>query len=88
MRRILLHSIFWLVYLLQDTVLEFVWVGPALKAVPESVQFWMAFKAAIAAVLSKLLFTYFALYVAIKQLINGYVKLSRIMLQVAAAVII
>jgi two-component system, LytTR family, sensor kinase len=87
-KRVLLHSIFWLVYLLQDTVLEFVWVGPALKSVPENVQFWMAFKAAIAAVISKLLFTYFALYVAIKQVINGHVKLSRIILQVAAAMII
>lgn len=87
-KRVLLHSIFWLVYLLQDTVLEFVWVGPALKNVPEDVQFWMAFKAAIAAVVSKLLFTYFALYVAIKQIINGNVKLSRIVLQVGAAVII
>ncbi|MCS3796349.1 sensor histidine kinase [Niastella sp. OAS944] len=88
MKRILLHGIFWLVYLLQDTVLEFVWVGPALKDIPENIQFWMAFKAAIAAVLSKLLFTYFALYVAIKQIINGNVGLNRIMLQVAAAVII
>jgi two-component system, LytTR family, sensor kinase len=86
-KRVLLHSIFWLVYLLQDTVLEFVWMGPALKSVPENIQFWMAFKAAIAAVISKLLFTYFALYVAIKQIIQGNVKLSRIMLQVAAAVI-
>jgi two-component system LytT family sensor kinase len=88
LKRVLLHSIFWLVYLLQDTVLEFVWVGPALKSVPENIQFWMAFKAAIAAVVPKLLFTYFALYVAIKQLINGHVKLSRILLQVAAAMII
>lgn len=88
MNRVLLHSIFWLVYLLQDTVLEFVWVGPALKSVPENIQFWMAFKAAIAAVVPKLLFTYFALYVAIKQFINGQVKPSRLMLQVAAAMII
>lgn len=88
MKRVLLHSIFWLVYLLQDTVLEFVWIGPALKNVPENVQFLLAFKAAVAAVISKLLFTYFALYVAIKQLFSGQVKLSRIMLQVAAAVII
>ena len=52
----LMHSAFWLIYLLQDTVLEIVWVGPALKNIPENVQFWMAFKAAIAAWVPKLLF--------------------------------
>jgi two-component system, LytTR family, sensor kinase len=88
MKKALLHSTFWLVYLLQDTVLEFVWVGPALKTIPENVQLWMAFKAAIAAVVPKLLFTYFALYVAIKQITKGHVKLHWIILQVAAAAII
>ncbi|THU41145.1 histidine kinase [Niastella caeni] len=88
MKRVLLHSAFWLVYLLQDTVLEFVWVGPALKNIPEDVQFWMAFKAAIAAVLPKLLFTYFILYVVIKEIIKGNVRLSWIILQVMAAFII
>jgi two-component system LytT family sensor kinase len=88
MKRVLLHSTFWLVYLLQDTVLEFVWVGPALKNIPENVQFWLAFKAAVAAVVPKMLFTYYALYVAIKQIIQGTVKLHLIILQVIAAAII
>lgn len=88
MKRWLLHCAFWLVYLLQDTVLEFVWVGPVLKNIPENVQLWMAFKAAIAAVIPKLLFTYFALYIAIKQIINGRVKLHWIILQVVIAAII
>jgi len=88
MKRVLLHSAFWLVYLLQDTVLELVWVAPALKNIPENVQFWMAVKAAIAALLPKLLITYFILYVAIKKIIHGQPKLFWIILQVIAASII
>lgn len=88
MKRVLLHSAFWLVYLLQDTVLEIVWVGPALKNVPDNLQFWWAFKAAIAALLPKLLFTYFILYVAIKQIVTGNVKLGWIVVQVIAAVMV
>jgi len=83
-----LHSVFWLVYLLQDTVLEIEWVGPALKNIPDNVQFLMALKAAIAAWLPKLLFTYFILYVAIKQILAGSIKLYWIILQVIVAVII
>jgi two-component system LytT family sensor kinase len=88
MKRVLLHSAFWLVYLLQDTVLELVWVGPAVKHIPENVQFWMAFKAAIVALFPKLLFTYFILYVAIRGIIKGQVKLLWVILQVVAAFII
>jgi two-component system, LytTR family, sensor kinase len=88
MKRVLLHSTFWLVYLLQDTMLEFFWMGPALKNIPENVQLWMAFKAATAAMVPKLLFTYYALYIAIKQITGGNVKLHWITLQVTAAAII
>ena len=75
MKRVLLHSTFWLVYLLQDTVLELVWMEPALKNIPDDVQFRLAFHAAVAALLPKLLLTYFALYVAVRQIIKGNVKL-------------
>ena len=88
MKRVLLHSAFWLVYLLQDTVLELVWVGPALQHIPENIQFWMAFKAAVAALFPKLIFTYFILYVAIREIIEGQTKMFWIILQVAAAIII
>jgi sensor histidine kinase YesM len=88
MKRVLLHSTFWLVYLIQDTVLEIVWMEPALKNVPDDVQFLLAFKAAIAALVPKLLFTYFALYVAVRQIIKGNVQLRWTILQVSAAIII
>jgi sensor histidine kinase YesM len=88
MKRMLLHSTFWLVYLLQDTVLELVWVAPAIKNIPENVQFWMAFKAAIAALFPKLLFTYFILYAVIPKIIKGQTKLFWVILQVAVAIII
>jgi two-component system LytT family sensor kinase len=88
MKRVLLHSTFWLVYLLQDTVLELVWMEPALKNVPDDVQFQLAFKAAIAALVPKLLLTYFVLYVSVRQILKGNVKLIWTILQVSAAIII
>ncbi len=88
MKRVLLHSAFWMVYLLQDTVLEIVWVGPALKSIPENVQFWMAFKAAIAAWIPKLIFTCFILYVAIPEIVKGTRKLFWVILQVIAATVV
>lgn len=88
MKRVLLHSAFWFVYFLQDTVLELVWVGPALKNIPDDVQIWMACKAALATMVSKLLFTYFILYVVIREIIKGQVKLFWIILQVIAAIIL
>jgi two-component system LytT family sensor kinase len=88
MKRVLMHSAFWLIYLLQDTVLEIVWVGPALKNIPENVQFWMAFKAAIAAWVPKLLFTYFILYVAIPGIMKGTRKLFWTVLQVIGAIVV
>jgi LytS/YehU family sensor histidine kinase len=48
----------------------------------------LAFKAAIAALFSKLLFTCFILYVAIPQIIKGQLKLFWIILQVAVASLI
>ncbi|WP_205508950.1 sensor histidine kinase [Longitalea arenae] len=88
MKRVLLHGVFWLVYLLQDTVLQFVWVAPALKNIPENAQFWMAFEAAVAALVPKLIFTYFILYFAIPRMLQGTIKLFYVIGQVAAAFLI
>jgi two-component system LytT family sensor kinase len=88
MKRVLLHSAFWLLYLLQDTLLEFVWVGPALKNTPEDLQFMMAFKAALAALVPKLLFTYYALCIAVRQIIKGNAQLGWVIVQVIAAILI
>jgi two-component system LytT family sensor kinase len=88
MKRVLLHSAFWIVYLLQDTVLEFFWVGPVLKNIPENVQFGMALHAAIAAVLPKLFLTYFILYVAIKEFLKENQRLLGISIRVVLAIII
>ncbi|WP_207514534.1 sensor histidine kinase [Longitalea luteola] len=88
MKRLLMHGAFWLVYLLQDTVLQLVWVAPALKNIPEYVQVRMAFEAAIAALMPKLLFTYFILYVAVPKIVQGTVKLAAIICQVAIAFLV
>lgn len=85
MKRVLLHSVFWLVYLLQDTVLEIFWVGPALKNVPEDVQFWMALKAAVAVLIPKLLFSYFIIYVVIREILHESKRQVWIILQAIAA---
>lgn len=88
MKRILLHCAFWIVYLLQDTMLEFYWVGPVIKNIPDSIQFWMALKAAVAAVLPKLLITYFIIYVTIKQILKESQQMTWIVVQAVAAIIV
>ena len=61
MSRFLLHILFWVVYLLQDSLLQFLWVAPAIPQVPEGKAFVMAVMAGIAAGIPKMIFIYFIL---------------------------
>lgn len=74
MRRVFLHLIFWAVYLLQDTLLQFLWVSPALGAFSERQQLLMAFEAGAAVLVPKLLFTYCVLY-CINQLLKEHKRM-------------
>jgi sensor histidine kinase YesM len=75
MSRILLHILFWAVYFLQDAMLEFLWVGPALPGVPEDRRFAMALQAAVTIGIPKMLFAYFMMYVSVNRLLQGKAEL-------------
>jgi two-component system LytT family sensor kinase len=83
MKRLMLHIAFWLAYTLQDTVLMFVWVQPSLPpSMPENVQMWKALLAVLSTLPSKMLLTYFVLYVSIKDIQTGRKKIWRIALEI------
>jgi len=70
MRRIAFHITFWVAYLFQDALLEYLWLGPSLKNVPENDQLWMAFEAALVILIPKLLFTYYVMYIGINRILR------------------
>ncbi|NSL86934.1 histidine kinase [Chitinophaga sp. Mgbs1] len=78
MRRALLHILFWFVYLLQDALLEFVWIGPALGDLTDEQRLFVAIKTAFITLAPKLLFTYFILLVTIPQTLKEEKKTIRI----------
>ena len=69
MRRIILHFIFWIAYSVQDALLEYFWLGPSLKGMPENVQLWKAMEAVLVILIPKLLFTYYVMYFAINRIL-------------------
>lgn len=79
-KRLLLHILFWVVYFLQDALLEFLWVGPALPDIPEDTQFMMALQAAVAIGIPKMLFAYFIIYVSLPRMLQ---ENSRLWLEAA-----
>jgi sensor histidine kinase YesM len=85
MNRILLHILFWVIYFLQDSLLEFLWVGPALTSIPEGARFEMALEAAIAVGAPKMAFTYFMLYVSVDRILQQTGRLSTEIIKVILA---
>jgi|KBSSwiS6_1023812.scaffolds.fasta_scaffold06831_2 two-component system LytT family sensor kinase len=75
MKRISLHLLFWVAYVIQDALLEYLWLGPALKNIPENIQLLKAFEAAIVILIPKLLFTYYVIYFAIDRILAEKNKL-------------
>ena len=85
MKRLSLHIAFWLVYLLQDALLQFVWVAPVVSQIPERTQLLMALEAALLALIPKLLFTWFILYFVIDKILNEDSRIFRVVLQIVLA---
>ena len=59
MPRLLLHIAFWVVYLLEDSVLEFFWIGNSFPHISDVSRFLMAVHANLALIPVKLVFVYF-----------------------------
>lgn len=87
MKRILLHVAFWTVYIMQDTLLEFFWMGPALKQVPETTQLWMAVQAVFVALVPKLLISYFILYTVIPHIMSDHYRRAAIVVEIVIAIV-
>jgi two-component system, LytTR family, sensor kinase len=88
MKRILLHISFWVVYLSQDAMLEYLVVRPVLNDYSEHDSIFMAVLAALTIMIVKMLYTYFILYVVLKDFFRSRAGLVRNILLVAAALFI
>lgn len=77
MRRWWLHIAFWLAYMLEDALMEFLWTGPALVQIPENQRFVLALQAAFVVLLPKILFSYYILYYAIDRIVEKKVTIFR-----------
>jgi two-component system, LytTR family, sensor kinase len=62
LKRVGFHIIFWLAYLVQDTWLAYLWMGPALSSLNDISRVGRAFELCATLVLPKILFTYFVVY--------------------------
>ncbi|MEP6747692.1 MAG: sensor histidine kinase [Bacteroidota bacterium] len=75
MKRFLLHLLFWTVYMVQDTLMSYLWDTAKLQSLPMSQQITMAIGNSFVYLLPKLLFTYFVLYVLLDNILAGKGKL-------------
>jgi two-component system, LytTR family, sensor kinase len=82
MKRVGLHIIFWLVYLLQDIMLQYTWNMNDLSL---GNQFWRAFGTAFIVLPAKLLIVYYFIYRIIPKL--GNVKVNKLWLITEATVV-
>ena len=64
------HLGFWVVYLFQDTLLHFTWMGPSLPNISQQTQVLMAIETAFITVLPKLVLVYYLLYIGGKKMIS------------------
>ncbi len=85
MKRVLVHSVFWIVYTLQDALLEYVWMAPVLVKYSDMQRFWMSIHMAMALLLPKMGFTYFVMYGAGDRISKGKGKLNWNIIQIVAA---
>lgn len=88
MKRVLLHILFWVVYILQDSLLEFLWVGPALPGIAESTRFAMSLQAALSVGILKMLFAYFVIYVSVNRLLQDKSHLWKEVTKIVAVFIV
>ena len=78
MRRVWLHIAFWVIYIVQDTLLAYNWVGPSFKNVSDTRMLGIAVQAALINMPWKLSLSYFVLYVSIPKISAGRQQMSRI----------
>jgi two-component system, LytTR family, sensor kinase len=88
MKRFLLHLAFWTLYVVQDVILIFTWVGPSLGDVPDNQIIVMAVKDVLIMLVPKLLLCYFILYVSLKKILAENVSLVRVTLEIIVMMLV
>src|SRR5258708_5808977 len=88
MRRVWLHIAFWVLYVLQDTLLAYTWVGPAFKHISHNKMLGIAAIAALINMPWKLLASYFVLYVSIPRISAGKQQMGRMVTEVILVFVI
>lgn len=88
MKRISLHISFWFLYLLQDALLVFTWVGPSLTKMPDSRLIWVSLYAAFVMLIPKLAITYFILNVSIKKIVHENTKMVYSVIEIVFVLIL
>lgn len=73
-----MHIAFWVLYVVQDTLLAYTWVGPAFKDIPPMKMLGIAIQAALINMPWKLTLSYFVLYVSIPGISAGLQSMNRI----------
>ena len=77
-----MHIAFWVLYVVQDTLLAYTWVGPAFKDVPPMKMLGIAVQAALINMPWKLTLSYFVLYVSIPGISAGLRSMNRIVTEI------
>lgn len=75
MKKFILHILFWVIYTLQDALMQYLWVNPSLHNISENTQTWMAIVSAVVINIPKLLLTYYILLISIPQILKGEKKI-------------
>ena len=82
MKRSLLHLAFWVLYIVQDSLLVYTWVGPSLGNISESKLIWVSVYSSVVMLIPKLIITYFILQVSLKKLLNDNGKIFSITIEI------
>lgn len=82
MKRVWLHIAFWVLYVVQDTMLAYSWVGPSFKHITSAKMLGIAVQAAMINMPYKLLLSYFVLCVSIPKISAGGQRMGRIVLEI------
>lgn len=88
MKRFLLHILFWTVYLLQDSIMEFTWAASVVKELPDLTRMQLAFETAFLVAIPKVIFTYFVLYVIFPRVLKYPAKRTWFALETALVLFI
>ncbi len=78
MRRPTRHIIFWIVYIIQDALLHYTWMAPAMKQFSVNDQVWMAISTSLVLLLPKLGVVYYFIFLGLQKLMDDKKRLRSI----------